>query len=291
MTEPIKAISGEEYVVQSQGNKLKKIATIFSIIWAFLIIAPFAYVVFLNSAALRNFLVVKGVYEANLNIMDQYSKMTSSLVEKINLDKYAAKIKIPEIKLDKVANGSEKVAGIANTLGALGLKGATKVAASSNKLQEQVDKINKQIKDISADMVKATTEGINQGLKEEMAKLGEGQMQKQLKLNDINYKNLMNDNYGVLTASMRANSQRIYGEFEKKDPPLLKWVIALIEKYYGYIVAGFVIAAIVISGLPIWLVWKGVGMFTKNFNQCPYCKKIYLTKEAKFNLLKLFKFW
>jgi hypothetical protein len=53
----------------------------------------------------------------------------------------------------------------------------------------------------------------------------------------------------------------------------------------------FVGVSILLAAIPIILVQKYVGMVSKNFTQCPYCKKIFLSGEAKFNILKLFKFW
>lgn len=305
MSQPIKAVSGQEYEVKKQGKKLKTFASILSILWIALITVPLAYVVFLHSNDLRNYLVIKGVYTGNKYVMSQYTDLTSKVVNSINLEKHLKKIKVPEIKVDGITDltsniqaQTKKVTAAAKPLSKLGVKPATEVAEAAEKLTREVGRIetqvtnaNKQIESITAEAIKVTTAEINKALKEEMDKFASTQVQKLLKLSDRNYANLIQNKYGVLTEKERSVGRSIYAEFEKNDPPLLKYAVSLIHDYYKYIVAAFVIIAIVISAIPIWLLWKIVGMFTKNFTQCPYCKKIFLSSDAKLSILSFLKFW
>ena len=164
--------SGNEYKVLKQKSKAKKIAWVLSILWVVLVVVPVLNFVCKNSNSLRDFIVIKGVYEANSALMSQYNTMSDDLLKSINISKYTSKIDIPEIKLDKLSDKTEKVAKGASVLSKFGVKGADKVADTSATLQKQVDKINTEIKEKTQAVSKALEQDLNKALKKELQSFG-----------------------------------------------------------------------------------------------------------------------
>ncbi len=283
--------SGEEYKVLKQTSKIKKIANLFSIVWVVGVVVPAVYFMFNYSEAIRNWALVKGIDVANNAMISQYDDLTKSLVKNVDVSKYTSKIDVPEVKLDSVATKTEKVSKTANVLSKFGVKGADKVADSSAVLQKQVDKINSEIKEKTNKFTKKIESDLNTALKKELQEFGKKQMQKQLKLSDANYKNLVAERYGFMTESERKISASIYNEFAKNKTPMISSVIKTINKYFIWFELLFALLIVVVGFIPVIVVRKIAKMFTDNFTKCPYCGKVFLSKKAKLNILAKFKFW
>lgn len=286
-----KATSGDEYKILHQTSTAKKIAKIFSFLWIICITIPVCYVIYSKADAIKEFVVVKGVYEANKALMDQYTTLSNDLVKKININKYTSKISIPEIKLDSVSEKTEKVNKAATTLSKFGVKKADKVADTSSALQQQVDKINNQIKTSTENITKTLQSDLTAALKQELSEFGANQMQKQLSLNDTNYKNLVADRYGIITETQRKITSSIYKEFSNSKISGVKTVMQAINKYYRWFAWGVIALVFIITLIPVIIAFKIAKIFTKNFNKCPYCGKVYFSKQGKLGLLGFLKFW
>lgn len=286
-----KATSGDEYKILHQTSTAKKIAKIFSFLWIICITIPVCYVIYSKADAIKEFVVVKGVYEANKALMDQYTTLSNDLVKKININKYTSKISIPEIKLDSVVEKTEKVNKTANILSKVGVKEATKVADTTSALQKQVDKINNQIKTSTENITKTLQSDLTSALKQELSEFGANQMQKQLSLNDTNYKNLVADRYGIITETQRKITASIYKEFSNSKVSGVKTVMQAINKYYRWFAYGVIALVFIITLIPVIIAFKIAKIFTKNFNKCPYCGKVYFSKQGKLGLLGVLKFW
>lgn len=283
--------SGDEYKVMHQKSTAKKIANIFSFLWIICVTLPVCYVIYTRADAIKEFVVVKGVYEANKALMDQYATLSNDLVNKINVSKYTSKIKVPEIKLDNVVEKTEKVNKTANILSKVGVKEATKVADTTSALQKQVDKINTQIKESTENITKTLQSDLTNALKEELSEFGANQMQKQLSLNDTNYKNLVADRYGIMTEGQREITSSIYKEFSNSKVSGVRNVMTAINKYFKWFALGVLIIVFIITLIPVIIAKKIAKIFTKNLNKCPYCGKVYFSKQGKLGLLGFLKFW
>ena len=283
--------SGEEYQIKKQKSLAKKIAWSFSFLWIVFAIFPVVNYFYKNSVAIRNFVVVSGVYEANKVLMDQYNDLSNNLSKNINISKYTAKISVPEIKLDKVSAKTEKVSKTANLLSKVGVKGANKVADTSEALQKQVDKVNKEIKEKTEDVAKTLERDLDKALKDELKSFGQNQMQKQLNLSDANYKNLTAGNYGIMTEGARKASSSIYAEVSKTKIGVVRNLMKQINTYYDWISYGVMALIIVIGLVPVIIALKIAKMFSDTFTTCPYCGKIFISKKAKLKLLQIIKFW
>lgn len=286
-----KVKSGDEYKVMHQKSTAKKIANIFSFLWIICVTLPVCYVIYTRADAIKEFVVVKGVYEANKALMDQYATLSNDLVNKININKYTSKIKVPEIKLDTVVEKTEKVNKAANILSKVGVKEATKVADTTSALQAQVDKINNQIKTSTENITKTLQSDLTSALKTELSEFGSNQMQKQLSLNDTNYKNLVADRYGIMTENQRKITSSIYKEFSNSKVSGVRNVMTAINKYFKWFALGVLVIVFIITLIPVIIAKKIAKIFTKNLNKCPYCGKVYFSKQGKLGLLGFLKFW
>ncbi len=283
--------SGEEYELKKQKSKAKKIAWIFSILWVIFAVFPITTYFYRNSIAIKNFVVVSGVYEANKVLMEQYNDLSNSLSKKINISKYTSKIAVAEIKLDKVSNKTEKVAKTANLLSKIGVKGADKVADTSEALQKQVDKVNKEIKEKTSEVSKNLERDLDKTLKDELKSFGQNQMQKQLNLSDTNYKNLTAGNYGIMTEEARKISASIYAELSKTKIGIVRNLMKQINTYYNWISLFVILLIIAIGLVPVFVALKIAKFLSTTFTTCPYCGKMFISKKAKLKLLTLIKFW
>ncbi len=283
--------SGEEYKLKKQTSRAKKIAWVFSFLWIIFAIFPAVNYFYKNSSAIRNFVVVSGVYEANKVLMDQYNDLSNNLSKNINISKYTAKISVPEIKLDKVSEKTEKVSKTAGFLSKVGVKGANKVADKSDAIQKQVDKVNKEIKEKTSEVAKTLERDLDKALKDELKSFGQNQMQKQLNLTDANYKNLVNGNYGIMTDGARKISASIYAEISKTKIGVVRNLMKQINTYYDWISYGVIALMILVGLVPVVIALKIAKMISGTFTTCPYCGKVFLSKKAKFKLLSFIKFW
>ena len=291
MVKNVQVKSGEEYKILKRTPMPKKVAKIFSVLWILGVVAPAMYFVYNNANAVRNYAVVTGVYEANKALLNQYDDLSAQLMKKIDVNKYTAKIKIPEIKLDKVSGATEKVGKTAGVLSAFGVKGANKVADKSNALQAQVDKVNAEIKTKTQEVAKTLSSDLNKAIKSELDGLGKSQMQKQLQLSDTNYANLVSGRYGVVSESGRKVASAIYAELSKNSHHIVRNVMSAITKYYMYIVWGVMALMLVIGFVPVVIAFKIASALSDNFIKCPHCGKIFLSEKAKWGILAKFKFW
>lgn len=283
--------SNDEYKLLHQKSLIKRIAFWFNFLWILAIVIPLQYFIYTKSSSIKEFVVVKGVYEANKALMDQYTDLADNLVSKININKYTSQIKIPEIKLDAIDDATQKVNKTASIASKFGIKGADKVVDTTSQIQAQVDKINKQIKDTTANITKTLETDLNKALKEELDDFATSSMQKQLGLSEKAYKNLVADRYGIVNQTQRSITSSIYNEFASSKKETIKDIISMIDKYFIWIVFATMLVVFVISLVPVYFVMKFSKLFTKNFNKCPYCGKVYLAKLNKLSLLGIFKFW
>jgi len=282
------AVQGEEYKLLKQKPLIKKIANVFIFLWFAVIICPALILVFKNADRLKEYAVVRGVYEANDVLQSQYKNITNNLLDKVDVSKYTSKIEVPEIKLDKVVEKTNQVNQVSNQLAKLGVKQAEKVADSTALLQQQVEKINTEIQ-TNVNKVKTTLEtDIQSALKSEISGFADTQVQKQLNISDSAYNLLSKNQFGLLNEAQRKNTTTIYKQLAQTKLSFIRSIIAGVDQYFRWIVLGFAGLLLIVLLIPPFIVWWIAKKFSKTFTECPYCHKIFLTKASKFGLLKLF---
>ena len=283
--------NAENYKIVKQSNKLKKITYLISLLWILCLVVPVLFYINNNSQVVKKYLSLKGVGYINNSLVKQYDSISKSLVQHINISKYTKDIKIPEIKLDKIENETKKVNKTARVLSNFGVKAASEVADKSDILNKQVAKINADIKTETEKLKRMLETDLEKSIKDEISNFASNQSKQVLKLSKINYYNFVNDKYGFMDDVSKNRTNAIYKELIKNDNFIIKNYLLNINKYFIYINYLILILVAVIGLIPVYALLRVVKMFTKNFTTCPYCRKIFISKEAKFNILAKLKFW
>ncbi len=284
-----KATSGEEYKILKQTSTPKKIAKILILAWTICVIAPVMYVCLTQAVLLKEFAVVKSVGALNGLLQNQYTNLTSDVIQKVDIQKYTSQIKVPEIKLDQVTETTEKVAKASGALAKLGVKNADKVESSTKALQEQLNQANAKLQASIEQIQKTLETDIQAALTKELSGLADTQVQKQLGISSSAYARLVKGDFGFKTATEREATTMIYQELAQAKKGLLTQVLSYLDCYFNWVKWAVTVLAFVILLVPVVLVWWIAKKLSANFTQCPYCGKVFLSKAAKFNLLKLFK--
>ena len=286
------AKTGEEYKVLKQKSTPKRIAKIFILIWVLFVMAPVLYISLTKAVQIKEYAVVRGVYEANNLLITQYKDLSEQVISKVDISKYVSKIDIPEIKLDqldKVSETTQKVNQATAALSKLGVKGMDKVQDKTNALQKQVDKVNAQIKDVTAKTQSLLQTDVQAALRKEVDALADTQIKKQLGLGDNTFNNFVNGKFGWQTENERKITAAIYADFGNGTTGLFRKFIPLLDKYFKWISWGFSALLFIILLVPVVAVWWVAKKLSANFTECPYCGKVFLSKAGKLSILKLFK--
>lgn len=284
-----KATSGEEYKILKQTSTPKKIAKILILVWTVCVIAPVMYVCLTQAVLLKDFAVVKGVNMLNGLLQSQYTNLTNDVIQKVDIQKYTSQIKVPEIKLDQVTETTEKVAKASGALAKLGVKNADKIEDSTKALQKKLDKANAQLQTSIEQIQKTLQADIQTALKKELTGLADTQVQKQLGISSSAYARLVKGDFGFKTQTEREATTMIYQELAQAKKGLLTSALSYLDCYFNWVKWIVTILVLVVLLVPVVLIWWIAKKLSANFTQCPYCGKVFLSKAAKFNLLKLFK--
>ena len=150
------ATTGDEYKLLHQTSFLIKAARIFSLIWILAVIVPALYGIAKYGENIKEFAVVKTVGAANNVLADQYDAFTDKVLKSVDVDKYTAKLKIPEVKLDtskleKLTKTTDKAKKLTSTLSKFGVKEADNI---NKKITEATDTLQTQVKMLTGDLLK-----------------------------------------------------------------------------------------------------------------------------------------
>ena len=130
---------------------------------------------------------------------------------------------------------------------------------------------------------------IQKALKTQVEGLASSQVQKQLGLSDKAYNLFSKSDFGLLTEQARNSTSLIYTQLSKNSSSAIKDTFSLINKYFNWFVYAISALFFIVLIIPVLFVWWIAKKLSSNFTECPYCKKVFLSKEGSFNLLKFFK--
>ena len=274
-----------------QATPLIKYARLFTVAWVIAVLLPATVFTVMRSESLKQYAVVKAIAAADNLLAEQYQSFAGKALTRIDVEKYTNKIAVPEIKLDAVAQASEKTQKTVKALSKLGLKEADKVNETVAKLQQQVDKANKRLIE-STDKIKSSlNKEVRAGLKKEIDSLMQTQIKKQLALSETSYKNLKSNAFGLTNAAERKTTAVIYGELAKNKDGIFFNAVKSVERYALAIKLAFGLVIFVVLMIPPFFVSKLAKKLSATFTQCPYCKKVFISKSNAVNILKIIKFW
>lgn len=207
------------------------------------------------------------------------AKETTAGVKKLTsvAGKFGIKTSGIDNALDKVDAGVDKIdSGVAKADQAI-----AKVDDVAAQVNAQLDKVEKDLTSV---------------LQLEFDKMIDQVIKDQLDKNTGGLGTTLLTNYGIKHVypwrpSSWPVATKIYNDLEKSDVTVINVITDTVNKYFGYVAWGLVIAAWAV-GLYIWLMAKKkVKMMIAPFQVCPRCGHTFVDKRGAMNLVKMLQPW
>lgn len=297
----------------------KRIFIIVSVIWlAFVAWFPL-YVKAHYSGPIKKSIVVSMFFDLQRNIVEQYERLLTGIKDAINLEKPVniaiQKVKIVEKQVDKVtdttakakdttAKASEttsKVKGLTGLANKFGIK-TDAVDNVVAKADGTIDKANAGIDKVDnvAKMVNEKLDTVEKELVKvsqiEVDKMIDEAIKKQLDKNSGGLGTTLLTNYGIKHVypwrpSSWPVAVKIYNDLEKSNVGVVQILTRTVNKYFGYVAWGLVIAAWAL-GLYIWTMIRGkYKAVIAPFIVCPRCGHAFADRRTAMSMLKLLQPW
>lgn len=286
-------------------TRTKRIFWVFSIIWLAFVAAFPLYVKDNYSGPIKKTMVVSMFFDLQRNISQQYEKLLAGIKNSINLEKPISvavdKVKMVEKPVadvknttagaKKTSNDAKKLVGIA---GQFGVKvgsvdtAINKAEKTITKVDDTANLINKKLDSVKKDLISVSQTEVDKMIDEEI--------KKQLDKTSGGLGSSLLTNYGIKHVypwrpSSWSVGVKIYNDLEKSSVGVIQILTNTVDKYFGYVAWGLVVAAWLI-GLFIWMqVFKKVKALLSPFLVCPRCGHTFADKRTAYSLLKVLKPW
>lgn len=296
-------------------TRVKVIFAVFSVIWlAFVVWYPL-HIRNKYATSIKQSTVVAIFYDLQRNIADQYDKMLQGIKKSINLEKPIGqvidKVKMAENQVSKVTDTTAKATEATGkakdtTSGVKALSGlAGKFGVKTSGVDKAINKVDNTIgkADKAIAKVDDTAALVNQKLssvENELTKVAKAEVDKVI---DEAIKNNVDPAVAMLftkydikhvypwNPSSWPTARAIYADLVKSDLGFVNTIIKTVNKYFGYVMWGYLIVMWSI-GLYIWLtVRKYVRGLTAPFIVCPRCGHTFADKRTAMGLLKVLQPW
>lgn len=297
----------------------KRTFAIISVIWLIFVAWFPLHVKNTYSGPIKKSMVVSMFFDLQRNIAEQYERLLKGIKDSINLEKPIGvaieKVKIVEKQVDKVTDTTAKakeqtnkvkqetakvsaLTGFANKLG-IKTGGVDKAVEETNKVVASADKGIAKVDDVAAqvnkklDSVKGELVRVSQI---EVDKMVDEAIKHQLDKNSGGLGTTLLTNYGIKHVypwrpSSWPVAVKIYNDLEKSNVGVVQILTRTVNKYFGYVAWGLVIAAWV-AGFLIWVIaFSKVNASLKPFLVCPRCGHTIADKRTALGLLKAFQPW
>ncbi|MBR5575625.1 MAG: hypothetical protein IKV93_03750 [Alphaproteobacteria bacterium] len=233
------------------------------------------------------------------NAVDKVTDTTASAREKTDQAKEAT------ASVTEKTTGVKKLTGFANMLG-IKTDGVDKAVAEVDKgvakADKAIDKANTAI-----DKVDNTAKLVNEKLDKIKTDLTRTAQIEIDGLMDTAIKGALDKSTGGLGTTFLTNygiehvypwrpsswpvATKIYNDLSKSDVDTITVITGTVDKYFGYVAWGLVVASWAL-GLYLWnMVFGKVKAVLKPFNVCPRCGHTYADKRTALGLLKVFQPW
>lgn len=304
---------------QSVITWTKRVFAIITVIWLALVAWAPLHVKNTYSSPIKKSIVVSMFFDLQKGIVKQYEALLDGVADSINLEKPIAVaidgVKIAESAVDKVTDttaaarektaqvsekttGIKKLTGLANKFG-VKTDGVDKAVAS---VDQGIDKANSAIEKVD-NTAKLVNEKLD-SVKSNLTRVAQTEIDKAL---DSAIKTALDKQSGGLGTTLLTNygiehvypwrpsswgvATKIYNDLSKSDVTTITVITNTVDKYFGYVAWGLVVAAWAI-GLYIWfMMFKRAKSILKPFNVCPRCGHTYADKRTALGLLKVFQPW
>ncbi|MBP9999091.1 MAG: hypothetical protein KBT14_00140 [Proteobacteria bacterium] len=297
----------------------KRVFAIVTIVWFAFVFSFPLYVKHHYAGPIKKSMVVSVFFDLQRNIQEQYARLLDGIKDAINLEKPVAiaidKVKLVQSKVDKVTDtttkakestakaadttsGVKKLTGLVNKFG-IKTDAVDKVVdtaddgiAQANKAIEKVDDtaamVNKQLDKVQAELIKVT--------QIEIDKVIDTAIKSQLDKASGGLGTTLLTNYGIKHVypwrpSSWPVATKIYNDLEKSDLGVVQILTRTVDKYFGYVAWGLVIAAWV-GGIIIWsMIFKKYKAVVAPFLVCPRCGHTYADKRSAMSWIKALQPW
>ncbi len=303
----------------SYVTRVKQIFAIFSVVWIALVVAAPLYVKNTYSGPIKKSIVVSMFFDLQRSIADQYEKLLDGVADAIDLDKPVSmaidKVKMAGDAVDKVTDaaarakettaqakqqtaGVKKLTGIAGKFGVktAGIDAAVdKVDSGIARADTAVARVDNTAKLVN-EKLDAVEKNLAKTLQVEFDAVLDNAIKTQLDKKSGGLATTMLTDYGIKHVypwrpSSWPVATKIYNDLEKSDVSTVNIITDTVNKYFGYVAWGLVIAAWAI-GLLLWMsVRKKVKAMTAPFIVCPRCGNTFSDHRTVLGILKVFQPW
>lgn len=297
----------------------KRTFTVITVVWLALVAWLPLHIKNTYSAPIKKSIVVSMFFDLQKGIVKQYEALLDGVAKSINLEKPIAsaidKVKMAENAVGKVtdstAKAKEKTAAVTEKT-----SGVKKLTGLASKFGVKTDGVDKAVAEVDKSVSKAnqaiesvdnTAKLVNEKLDKiqgDLTRVAQTEFDTML---DAAIKKALDKQSGGLGTTLLTNygidhvypwrpsswptATKIYNDLSQSDVDTVTIITGTVDKYFGYVAWGLVVAAWAI-GLYIWfLVSKKVKAILKPFNVCPRCGHTYADKRTALGLLKVFQPW
>lgn len=297
----------------------KRTFTVITVVWLALVAWLPLHIKNTYSAPIKKSIVVSMFFDLQKGIVKQYEALLDGVAKSINLEKPIAsaidKVKMAENAVGKVTDSTakvkEKTAAVTEKT-----SGVKKLTGLASKFGVKTDGVDKAVAEVDKSVSKAnqaiesvdnTAKLVNEKLDKiqgdltrvaqtEFDTILDAAIKKALDKQSGGLGTTLLTNYGIdhvypWRPSSWPTATKIYNDLSQSDVDTVTIITGTVDKYFGYVAWGLVVAAWAI-GLYIWfLVSKKVKAILKPFNVCPRCGHTYADKRTALGLLKVFQPW
>ncbi len=304
---------------QSVITWTKRTITIVTIIWVALVAWFPLHVKNTYSSPIKKSIVVSMFFDLQKGIVKQYEALLDGVADSINLEKPIAAaikgVKMVDSTVDKVTEATDKAKDATADVSEK-TTGVKKLTGLANKFGIKTSGVDKAVAQVDKGVAKAndtiasvdkTAQLVNEKLDKiqgDLTRIAQAEVDSML---DSAIKTALDKQSGGLGTTLLTNygidhvypwrpsswpvATKIYDDLSKSDITTITVITNTVDKYFGYVAWGLVIAAWAI-GLYIWsLFFKRAKMILKPFNVCPRCGHTYADKRTALGLLKVFQPW
>lgn len=298
---------------------VKRVFAVVSVVWIALVVWTPLHIKNTYSGPIKKSIVVSMFFDLQRNIATQYENLLDGIKKSINLEKPVSfaidKVKVAENAVDKVtdataaakkktgeatkvANDAKQVSGL---MGKFGVKtggldkaidAADKNIAKANQAVARVDDtaalVNSKLDSVERELTSVLQVQIDQMIDEAI--------KKQLDKNTGGLGTTLLTNYGIKHVypwrpSSWPVATKIYNDLSKSSLSTIQIITSTVDKYFGYVAWGLVIAAWAVGALVWLMLFKKVKAMIAPFIVCPRCGHTFTDKRTAYGLLKALQPW
>lgn len=298
---------------------VKRVFAVVSVVWIALVVWTPLHIKNTYSGPIKKSIVVSMFFDLQRNIATQYENLLDGIKKSINLEKPVSfaidKVKVAENAVDKVtdataaakkktgeatkvANDAKQVSGL---MGKFGVKtsgldkaidAADKNIAKANQAVARVDDtaalVNSKLDSVERELTSVLQTQVDQMIDEAI--------KKQLDKNTGGLGTTLLTNYGIKHVypwrpSSWPVATKIYNDLSKSSLSTIQIITGTVDKYFGYVAWGLVIAAWAVGALVWLMLFKKVKAMIAPFIVCPRCGHTFTDKRTAYGLLKALQPW